>query len=57
MLARYFHKLVHLQLNKRAVTSLEYAMVAMVVAVASVGAFTGGHTTAASALMQVASVK
>jgi hypothetical protein len=38
MLARYVHKLVRSQLNKRAVRSLEYAMIVMMVAVASVGA-------------------
>ncbi len=57
MLARYFHKLMHVQLGKRAATSLEYAMIVMVVAVASVGAFTAGHSTPAPAPMQVASTK
>jgi Flp pilus assembly pilin Flp len=38
MLARHITKVWNLQLDKRAVSSLEYAMIAMFVAVASVGA-------------------
>jgi hypothetical protein len=68
MLARYVHKLVRSQMNKRAVRSLEYAMVAMMVAVASVGAVSGPAThagagsspspqVAATTLVQLASAK
>ncbi|HYP63381.1 MAG TPA: hypothetical protein VEQ16_05815 [Acidocella sp.] len=38
MLVRHITKVLNLQLNKRAVSLLEYAMLAMFVAVASVGA-------------------
>jgi hypothetical protein len=48
MLARYVHKLVRSQLDKRAVRSLEYAMIVMMVAVASVGAVSGPITNAGS---------
>ena len=57
MLAHYLNKLMHMQLNKRAVTSLEYGMIAMVVAIASVGAVNYNNTNAAPAPLQVASAK
>jgi hypothetical protein len=68
MLARYVHKLVRSQLNKRAVRSLEYGMILMMVAVVSVGAVSGANThagagsspspqMAATALVQLASAK
>ncbi len=57
MLARYVHKLMHMQLSKRAVSSLEYAMILMVVVVASVGAVSTSGLHTAPALMQLASAK
>jgi hypothetical protein len=69
MLAQYVHKLVRSQLDKRAVRSLEYAMIVMMVAVASLGAFSSpaAHAGAVSSpspevaatatLVQLASAK
>ena len=43
MFARHIKNALNLQLNKRAVSSLEYAMVAMFVVLASVGAVNSYH--------------
>jgi Flp pilus assembly pilin Flp len=61
MLVRFVDRFCRAKLNRGAVKSLEYAMIAMIVAVASVGAFStpGIHTTQAqpqaASLVRVAS--
>ena len=57
MLTQFFHRLQRLPLNKYAVTSLEYGMVVMLVAVVSVGAVSSMGTHVSTPLMQVASAK
>lgn len=55
MLTRFLDRFLHLQLDKRAVTSLEYAMIAMLVAVASVGAVNSTGTHVSTTFTQVSS--
>ncbi len=56
MLTQLFHRLTQQQLHKRAVASLEYGMMVMLVAVAALGAVNSGlHVSAPQ--MQVASAK
>jgi hypothetical protein len=57
MLTRFFHRLTRLQLNKFAVTSLEYGMIVMLVMVASLGAVSSMGTHVSIPLVQVASAK
>ncbi len=54
MLARNLGKILHAQLGQRAVSSLEYAMVAMLVAIASVGAVSAASTHVLSSFTQIA---
>jgi Flp pilus assembly pilin Flp len=53
MLAQYFYKLTRSQLNKRAVKSLEFGMIVMLVAVASVGALGASGTHVSTAAAQI----
>jgi hypothetical protein len=52
MLTHYFHKLTRSQLNKRAVKSLEFAMIAMLFAVVSLGALGGSGPNPSAAAVQ-----
>lgn len=54
MLVRGLGKIFHAQLGQRAVSSLEYAMIAMLAAVASVGAVSAASTHVLSSFAQVA---
>jgi Flp pilus assembly pilin Flp len=56
MLTRFFHRVTQLKWNKFAVTSLEYGMVAMLVAVAAVGTVNSGVHVPAT-FTQTASAK
>lgn len=53
MLTRFLDRFLHFQLDKRAVSSLEYAMIAMLVAVASVGAVNSSGAHVSSTYVQV----
>ena len=56
MVTQVFHKLAQRQLHKRAVASLEYGMMVMLVVVAALGAVNSGVHVPAP-LQQVASAK
>jgi Flp pilus assembly pilin Flp len=56
MLTQFFRRLTQQQLHRRAVASLEYGMMVMLVAVAALGAVSSGlHVPAPN--VQVASIK